>query len=293
MSGREVRVLAQAKVNLYLRILAREASGYHQIETIFLRLALADEVVVRTGVPGRTLDCRGADVGPMERNLAWRAAMAFRDAGGPDTFAIEIEKKIPVGSGLGGGSADAAAVMRALNVLSDRPLPDDQLLALAATLGADVPFLASPAVMALAWGQGERMLALDPPPSRPVVLLVPSFGISTADAYAWFDTHRAIPAPAPRLWQAGHFSGWPKLAALAHNDFEDVVAARHSEVGELVRVLRALGASPAIMSGSGSSVFGVFDDSKPDLTSIRCSARVILSRTLPHSTGPGKVVVSD
>jgi 4-diphosphocytidyl-2-C-methyl-D-erythritol kinase len=280
VSGREVRVLAHAKVNLYLRILAREASGYHQIETIFLRLALADEVVVRTGVGGRTVDCRGADVGPMERNLAYRAAMALRDAGGPDTFAIEIDKRIPVGAGLGGGSADAAAVLRALNALSDRPLPDDRLLVLAATLGADVPFLTSGAVMAMAWGRGERMLALAAPPPRPVVLLVPPFSISTAEAYRWLDAHTDAPASVPRIWHADQFAGWPALAALAHNDFEDIVVDRHPEVGELLGELRAMGASPAMMSGSGSTVFGMFDEATPALESIRGDARVITTRTL-------------
>ncbi len=270
---------AQAKVNLYLRILAREASGYHQIETIFLRLALADEVVVRTGVAGRTLDCRGADVGPVERNLAWRAAMALRDAGGPDTFAIEIEKRIPVGAGLGGGSADAGAVLRALNSLSESPLPDDKLLAVAATLGADVPFLTSDAVMALAWGRGERMLALDPPPSRPVVLLVPPLSISTPDAYTWMDAHAAS-ATAPRLWQAADFLGWPALASLAYNDFEHVVVSRHSEVGDMLKLLRSSGASPAMMSGSGSAVFGVFDDSFTALDPGRFAPYTLASRTL-------------
>ena len=288
-----MRVLARAKINLFLRILAREASGYHQIETIFLRLALADEVVVRTGVAGRTLDCRGADVGPMERNLAWRAAMALRHAGGADTFAIEIDKRIPVGAGLGGGSANAAAVLRALNSLSENPLPDEQLIALAATLGADVPFLTTDATMALAWGRGERMLALDPPRSMPVVLLVPPFAISTADAYAWLDANGLASGPAPRLWRPEEFVGWRALASLAHNDFESVVSARHPEVSELVRELRRMGALPAMMSGSGSTVFGVFREGVPPDDDIGGDARVIMSRTLSQEAEPGKVLLSE
>lgn len=281
-------MLAHAKVNLYLRILAREASGYHQIETIFLRLALADEVVVRTGVAGRTLDCHGADVGPVERNLAWRAAMAFREAGGPDTFAIEIDKRIPVGAGLGGGSADAAAVLRALNSHSKNPLPDEKLLALAAPLGADVPFLTSDAVMALAWGRGERMLALDSPPSRAVVLLVPSFGISTAEAYGWWDADTERPAASPGLWRQGQLTGWPALASPAHNDLEPVVAARHPEIAELANALRLAGASPAMMTGSGSTVFGVFREEVPPPEHIGGAARVIVSSTLSQEAEPGE-----
>jgi 4-diphosphocytidyl-2-C-methyl-D-erythritol kinase len=102
------RVAAQAKINLALRVLAREVSGYHQIETLFCRIALADTVVVRIVARERSLDCHGADLGPIEANLAYRAAAAYAAARGwPDGFAIEIEKRIPVGGGLGGGSADA------------------------------------------------------------------------------------------------------------------------------------------------------------------------------------------
>jgi 4-diphosphocytidyl-2-C-methyl-D-erythritol kinase len=280
VSGPAVRVAAQAKVNLLLRVLAREAGGHHQIETLFLRIALADEVVVRTGVRGRHVDSRGSDVGPMERNLAYRAAMALREAGGPDTFAIEIEKRIPVGAGLGGGSADAAAVLRALNACRSDPLPDEALLRLAAGLGADVPFLTSSAVMALAWGRGERMLAIAPPPERPMAVVAPPFAISTAEAYGWIDAS-GVPAPRPRVWSTAALSGWTALAAVAHNDFQSVVAHRHPEVGALVARLREAGAVPAMMTGSGSAVFGVFPHGEPPPAALlRQDGRVMLTSTV-------------
>ena len=272
-----MRVMAQAKVNLRLRVLAREASGFHQLETLFLRLALADEVVVRTNVRGRALDCRGADTGPTERNLAYRAAMALRDAGGPDTFAIEVEKHIPVGAGLGGGSADAAAVLRALNAESAHPQPDEHLLAIAARLGADVPFLASRAAMALAWGRGERMLALEPPPARAVVVIVPPFPVETVEAYRWLDDSAGPPPMEPRLWDPAELAGWPALAALAHNDFEPVLERRHPEIGTLLRDLRA-GCSLAQVSGSGSAVFGIVDAEPPPAIS-RPGVRTLHTRT--------------
>ncbi|MDF1505979.1 hypothetical protein PYV61_23705, partial [Roseisolibacter sp. H3M3-2] len=183
-SVREARVVAQAKVNLFLRVLAREDSGYHQLETLFQRLELGDDVTVRVGVRGRSLDCGGADLGPVERNLAWRAAEAYRAATGwPDGHAIEIRKRIPVGGGLGGGSADAGAVLRALGALAATPLAADGLLGLAAPLGADVPFLTAEAPLALAWGRGERMLALPPLPARPVWLALSDAGVPTAWAF--------------------------------------------------------------------------------------------------------------
>jgi 4-diphosphocytidyl-2-C-methyl-D-erythritol kinase len=127
---REATVRAQAKINLYLRVLAREDGGYHQLETLMQRLALGDRVRVRVGpgVAGRTLDCRGpalppGGLGPVERNLAYRAAVAFAEATGwPDAFAIAVEKEVPVGGGLGGGSADAGAVLRCLNALAPEAL---------------------------------------------------------------------------------------------------------------------------------------------------------------------------
>lgn len=279
MSGREVRIRAPAKVNLVLRIVAREDSGYHQLETVFLRIGLADDLVVRAGVAGRSVDCRGAGVGPMERNLAYRAAMALRDAGGPDTFAIEIDKQIPVGAGLGGGSADAAAVLRSLNQLSARPLPAEGLLALAASLGADVPFLTTGAGMAMAWGRGERMLSLTPPPARPMVVLVPPFPIATADAYGWIDA-AGLAGTAPRMWQAEDLADWDRIARVAHNDFEAVVSARHPEIGLLVGALRESGAVVAQMSGSGSAVFGVFERDLPPVSIFeRHGARVIVTNS--------------
>lgn len=278
MTVRAARVLAQAKVNLRLRILAREASGFHQLETIFLRLALADEVTVRIGGHGRSLDVQGAATGPTERNLAYRAAMAYREAGGPEDFAIEIEKNIPVGAGLGGGSADAAAVLRALNALAPRPFSEDRILALAAPLGADVTFLASNAVMALAWGRGERMLELQPPPQRPVVLLVPPIEVSTAEAYGWFDDAAGPPPMEPRVWRPSDLSDWPHLAAIAHNDFQRVVARRHPEIAGLVAELRGLGARPAMMSGTGSAVFGVLDPAA-DFIVARTDVRTMFTQT--------------
>ena len=119
------RVAAQAKVNLLLRVLAREQSGYHSIETVFLRIGISDDVVIRTGdgVQGRSIDCTGeampeSGLGAPDENLAYRAAVAYSSATGwPASFAIEIVKRIPVGAGLGGGSADGGAVLRALDAM--------------------------------------------------------------------------------------------------------------------------------------------------------------------------------
>lgn len=279
------RLVAQAKVNLLLRVLAREASGYHSIETIFLRLELGDDVAIRITDRGRALDCAGpamprGGLGPTERNLAWRAATTYADATGwPAGFAIEIEKRIPVGGGLGGGSADAGAVLRALDALSPRPL-GAQLVELAAALGADVPFLTIDSPMALAWSRGERMMPLHPPPSRPVALVLPDFGVPTGDAYGWLAEDRGAFQPGAGVLLPSDVATWEGLATIAANDLEPVVSARHPEIARSVDALRAAGASIARMSGSGSASFGVFA-SEPDVAELAraTGARVVATRT--------------
>ena len=260
----EASVVAEAKLNLFLHVLAREAGGHHRIETLFQRIALGDDVRVRVGVGGRSLDCRGADVGPTERNLAWRAALAYAEAAGwPHGFAIELDKHVPTGAGLGGGSADAGAVLRILDALAPSPLRPARLLAVAATLGADVPFLAAEAPLALAWGRGERMLALPPLPPRPVRLLLPDAHVPTADAYAWVSADRGSYASAARLLDAADLATWDGVQRLAGNDFEAPVAARVPAVARLRawRDTAAAAAPDALvrMSGSGAAWFALGD----------------------------------
>ena len=264
-------VAAQAKINLFLDVLEREPSGYHALETAFLRIDLADDVSVREAT-GRALDVSGpalpADgLGPTEKNLAYRAATAYADATGwPSGFAIELVKRIPAGAGLGGGSADAGAVLRALDALSPSPLAA-RLPEIAATLGADVPFMSIEEPMALGSGRGDRVKPIPALEPRAIVLAVPPFAISTADAYAWLDADRAAESGASRTGLAEPMATWDDASASAHNDFAAVVARRHPEIGALTERLRAAGASIALLAGSGSTVFGVFL-TPPDVASV-------------------------
>ncbi len=265
---RSASVVAQAKINLLLRVLAREESGYHSLETIFLRLELGDDVRVRTA-SGRTLDCAGPampthGLGHVERNLAYRAAAAYADATGwPNGFAIEVTKHIPVGGGLGGGSADAGAVLRALDALSPNPL-GPRLAELATPLGADVPFMTIEHPMALAWGHGERLYPVQVLDPRWVALAVPPFAVNTAQAYGWLSADRGAYVPRASVLSAESLATWEAVAAMATNDFEPVIARRHPSIGALVAELEASHAIVAMMSGSGSTVFGVFDEAPSD-----------------------------
>jgi 4-diphosphocytidyl-2-C-methyl-D-erythritol kinase len=259
---RTARVAAQGKLNLRLRILAREASGYHQLETVFARIALADDLVVRVGGRDRSLDGSGAALGPSDRNLAWRAALAFAErCGWPQGFAITLEKRIAVGGGLGGGSADAGAVLRALNALAPAPLREHELLQLAIALGADVPYLTTTFPIALAWGRGERMLPLPQLPERGVVLFTPPFGVTTAAAFGWLAESRTSSGGTPEaavMLNPGEPCDWNVLARLYENDFEHVVSRHFPELGTALRQLRDAAGIDALvcgMTGSGSTLF--------------------------------------
>jgi 4-diphosphocytidyl-2-C-methyl-D-erythritol kinase len=282
MSPTAAKTLAQAKINLFLRVLGKDRDGYHAIETLFLRLDLGDDVTVRVTDLGRAIDCSGLEGVAPEENLAFRAAEAFSNAcGWPRGFSIEISKRVPAGAGLGGGSADAAAVLRILNTLAPDPLDDQTLFEVGTLLGADIPFLLSPSTMALAWGRGERMLGLDPLPKKPVLIAVPEFQVSTAAAYAALDRVGTTVATA-RITTLPDLSNWRAVAAAAHNDFEAVVGAEHPEIPRLISTLKLAGAQISRMTGTGSAVFAIFDDAPKALPMM--NSRVNLLTTLTASS---------
>jgi 4-diphosphocytidyl-2-C-methyl-D-erythritol kinase len=247
--------LAQAKVNLALRVLGKRPDGFHSIETVFLRLALGDDVRVHIRGRTRTIRCGVLRDEPKEANLAFRAAALYADvAGWPTGFEIAIKKRIPVGGGLGGGSADAAAVLRILNTLAPTPLPSEHLLEVALRIGSDVPFQTSSHAMALAWGRGEKLLELQPLPARDIDLLIPPYGVSSSAAYAALAQTRSAESKRPPELTAEMFADWPSVMKSSVNDFEGVIRKDHPEIdawlkaGEEADLL-------CRMTGSGSTVF--------------------------------------
>jgi 4-diphosphocytidyl-2-C-methyl-D-erythritol kinase len=266
---RAARVDAPAKINAFLHVGAREPSGFHEISTLFVQLLLADSIIVRTGGASRSLDCSGERIpagglGPVEKNLAYRAAEAYSDrAGWPKGFAIELTKNIPVGGGLGGGSSDAAAVLKALNALAPNPIPESALMQLGASLGSDVPFFVSGHPCALGTGRGEKLQPVGPLPEIGVLLVIPPFGVATADAYRWLDEDRPnLPAGRGAPPRVGDITSWDLLekSRFAGNDFEPVVERRHQDLRTLREGLTKLldGKVIAHLSGSGSTVFALF-----------------------------------
>lgn len=255
-----MRISAHGKVNLFLRILARESTGRHQIETAFALLELADEIEARRIDAGVTLEVDGPDLGPADENLAVRAARAVLAATG-DRFgvALKLTKRIPVRAGLGGGSSDGAAALHAVNALAGNAVPRHELLHFAAKLGADVTFFASGAPLAVAWGRGERLFRLPAPPAAPVLVAIPSVQIATPDAYRWWDEANPMPAArGPVALDAEALATWGSIGRLGGNDFESPVFGKHPELRALYERLAGTGPVWVRLCGSGCAVAAAY-----------------------------------
>ena len=256
-----VRIAAHAKFNLFLRILARESSGWHQIETAFALLELADDLQVRRIDSGVKLEVEGPDLGPVEENLAVRAARTVLEAtGNRFGVAITLTKRIPVRAGLGGGSSDAAAALHAVNALAGNAVPRHELLHFAAKLGADVAFCASGAPLAVAWGRGERLFRIPAPAAAmPVLVAVPPVQVATPEAYRWWDDQNPSPAArGPVALDAEAFATWGSIGRLGGNDFEAPVFGKHPELRALYERLAGTGPVWVRLCGSGSAVAAVY-----------------------------------
>lgn len=259
MSGptRRARVRALAKINLDLRVLGQRPDGYHELRTIFQTISLADTLEILF-TPGRKTSIELDDALDIPDNLVVRAARltleTLRVAGRVE---LRLTKRIPMGAGLGGGSSDAAAVLLALPVLAGRVATVPQLTKMALQLGSDVGFFLFGGTAA-GIGRGHELFPLADAPARPGVLATPEVHVSTAEAYRLLSPHlttesqqNKIVTFASQVWA----EGGPEAVG---NDFEAVVFRQYPRLAALKRRLRKLGASPALMTGSGSAIFGLF-----------------------------------
>ena len=274
-------VYAPAKINLWLRVFTPDHTGYHPLNTLFCAIDLHDRLTLSLRGDDIQLEVHGPDVGPVSANLAARAALEYCHALGvrPGVH-IVLEKNIPAGAGLGGGSSDAAAVLRALQDLHDHRLPEQDVLAIAARLGSDVPFFLCGSPFALAGGRGELLQPIPMLPQRDVVVIVPDFPIATRAAYGWLDDEGSFrhDAAAPAVP-----SSWEDVRAAACNDFEPVLFQRYHELQHARAALVEAGAAIALVSGSGSALFGIFDDSRAAAETLKKrlpTARIVSARTL-------------
>ena len=270
-----MRVRAFAKINLSLRVMGLRSDGYHDLRTVFQSVALHDTLDIRVARGPFAISCTDPACPTDSSNLIWRAAQRIWRAAGrrgePCGVTVRLEKRIPIEAGLGGGSSDAAAALRAFAALWAPKLAVERVRAIAASLGADVPYFLEGGT-ALGLDRGDELFPLADPPSSWVVIVVPPFGVSTKDAYGWWEAS-----------QAGQQTVRRKRVPAA-NDLEREVVRRNPEIGRLVKALRRAGASMAAMSGSGSAVFGLFGSRASALRAARTLDRrrheVIVTVTL-------------
>jgi 4-diphosphocytidyl-2-C-methyl-D-erythritol kinase len=254
---------ARAKINLHLAVHGRRADGYHALTTVFQTIALADTLTIVEHDGPFTLRCPGSDAPEDGSNLVVRAARALAEALGrpePTGLSITLDKQVPTQAGLGGGSADAMAALRLLCAIWQVPPDRDLLAQVGGRLGSDVPYFAWGGT-ALGLGRGDEIAALPALPTLACAILRPPFGVPTADAYRWVAESRLA---GPGVDEApfdppARSADWLACLPACRNDFEPVVAARHPEIADAVAALRAAGAALAMMSGSGSAIYGLFE----------------------------------
>lgn len=251
---------AQAKINLSLDILGKRGDGYHDMCMIMQSLTLADHLHIQDSSQ-RGLDCNQPHLSTEEDNIVWKSVRAFYHALGKEEppLHFHLEKVIPICAGLAGGSADGAATLRLLQQREGVPFTEEQLRAIGATVGADIPFCLLGGT-ALAEGIGERLTPLPSLPPCTIVLCKPPFPLSTPDLFRAISSQRLIQRPdTPLLLQALEEGDLEKLAFGMYNVFAQALRPSHGTVIEEIKaIMMAEGALGACMTGSGPTVFGLF-----------------------------------
>ena len=254
---KKLQVKAPAKVNYRLDVLGKRADGYHDLRMVMQRVDLCDELeIALSETPGIRVVCGSAGVPDGPGNIAWRAADVLLKLSGRQVgIDISIAKNIPVAAGLGGGSSDAASVLMGVNELLELGLSDQRLMEIGVKLGADVPFFIFKKP-ALAEGIGDQLTPLDQVPQLWVVLVNPGIHVSTA----WVYQNLQLTNKAPLAMISSSYGSLDEVCGLLSNDLEPVTIAKFPLLSELKELLLAAGAGGSLMSGSGSTVFGLFAD---------------------------------
>ena len=254
---------AYAKINLTLDVLGKRADGYHDLKSVMQTVSLYDtvEIEIGTGKPWEII-CQRQDIPCDERNLAWKAAKLYCDAVGfnPEGITIRIDKNIPSGAGMGGGSADAAAVLRALNRHYGNPMTLEALAQLSAQIGSDIPFCVVGGTV-MCEGRGEIMRSLKNCPDFIMVGCKPEFSVSTPVLFKKIDSVEIMKHPDNDAMEQAIRVG--DLAAIAHeiyNVFDPVVSEDHPEIDHIKCICNMHGALASQMTGSGSVVYALMPD---------------------------------
>jgi len=257
-----IHIHSYAKINWTLDVLFKRDDGFHELRTIYQTVSLHDTLTITETDGSIEILCEDSRVPCDETNLAFKAASLLREAAGTSRGArIEIEKRIPVAAGLGGGSSNAAATILGLIKLWQVEIDEETLLRIAAGLGSDVPFFLMGGT-ALGVGRGEEVYQIEQAHCQHLLLVNPGFAVSTRDAYEKLSRLTRPEAPFNIPFTLLAAKGVSGLPLVARNDMEEAVLAAYPEIAEVKRRLLSLGARHALMSGSGATVFGVFDNSQ-------------------------------
>lgn len=254
---------AFAKINLTLDVLDKRADGYHDLKSVMQTISIRDDIEIDldTG-KAWSLSCDKEGIPCDERNLAWKAARVFYDTTGkdPNGLSIRIKKRIPTEAGLGGGSADAAAVLRALNKHYGNPFSILALAELGSSVGSDVPFCTLCGT-AMVEGRGERLRKLPDMPDCCLVVCKPSFSSSTPELYRKLDEAVIAKRPDNLAMESALLSGdLGKIAENVYNVFDPIVTAEHLELNYIKSIFNSYGSVAQQMTGSGSAVFAIVPD---------------------------------
>ncbi|MDD4956969.1 MAG: 4-(cytidine 5'-diphospho)-2-C-methyl-D-erythritol kinase [Candidatus Omnitrophica bacterium] len=274
-------ITAPAKVNLYLKVVGKREDGYHEIETVFEKISLSDELSVQPTRTRNRITCNDPEV-PTGEGLLSRTISEFNSRIDADyKFKVHLNKKIPISAGLGGGSSDAAALLKAVNHLAGNPLNSNELMEIGALLGSDVPFFLQESAFAYAEGRGEVISPMGSSAEINHIIINPPFGISTKSVYSRVSSLSLTKEKGvDKLFTA--FLREKNILSIAenlHNDLQAIVLRDFPEISELLTELKRSGAKGELLSGSGSSVFGIFE---PELVP---EARERLVRIFPEERG--------
>lgn len=257
-----MEILSPAKVNLYLRVLSRKKDGYHEIETLFERVSLFDRIFIEKSA-STSIRCDSPGVPTGQGSLLWNTVDLFHRISPKPRFGVDIhiQKNIPVAAGLGGGSSNAASVLIAMNRLCDSPLTREQLVRAGAGLGADIPFFLFQTAFALGRGIGDVLEKVDMPFDLDHVIINPPFGISTAEVYSETGPFSLTKKNGidTMLYSFSDLKGAGQLCEKLRNDLQTVVLRKYPQLAKIIECLVERGALAAQITGSGPTVFGVFE----------------------------------
>jgi 4-diphosphocytidyl-2-C-methyl-D-erythritol kinase len=253
---------APAKVNLYLEVRRRREDGYHDIETVFERVSIFDEVSIAPACGSTTIKCDDPSIPTGEKSLMARAVSVFKEKSGVrEHFSIGLKKNIPVSAGMGGGSSDTATILGGLNRITGSPLSPDTLAAIGGSLGADIPFFLSGSSFAYGTGRGDMVYPLSGRPEIWHVIVNPPFGVPTKDVYGKLSAfsltkERSVDKIFSAFLRKNDIEG---IAGNLRNDLQIIVLQEFPVLKQVFSALTEAGAKGVLLSGSGPTVFGIFD----------------------------------